>query len=121
MGFRGWHGVTDHLHILLAVSYEPIEGTLACRFSTGEPVIFSNVPEEKYQILLRHKFAGSYFRKHIRAKYAVLGSPPPDYQPTEPLPAKKIRMEEIPTGNPEPQMSLFLLLEQKTKKRMRRT
>jgi hypothetical protein len=69
MGYAGWHGVTDHLGILMAVSYEPIEGSLACRFITGEPVIHVGVPENQYQILLKSPYAGSYYRKYIREKY----------------------------------------------------
>lgn len=72
MGYRGWHGVTDPKHILLAVCYEPIDGTLACRFNTGDPVMHINVPEVKYQILLKSPFAGSYYRKHIKPKYPYL-------------------------------------------------
>lgn len=72
MGYRGWHGVTDPKHILLAVCYEPIDGTLACRFNTGDPVMHINVPEVKYEILLKSPFAGSYYRKHIKPKYPYL-------------------------------------------------
>lgn len=81
--YGGWHGVSDHLHILLAVSYEPIEGTLACRFSTGEPLLYANVPENMFQILIRSKFAGAYFRKHIGRKFVCLNPPPPKAELTE--------------------------------------
>ncbi len=73
--YRGWHGVTDNKHILIAVSYEPVEGTLACRFVAGEPVIHLNVPENLYQILLRSSYAGSYYRKQIANKFPLLNPP----------------------------------------------
>ena len=73
MGYAGWHGISDHLHMLLAVSYEPVEGSLACRFNTTEePVVYLKVEEHRYNCLLRSKFAGSYFRKHIRGKYECI-------------------------------------------------
>ena len=73
MGYAGWHGISDHLHILLAVSYEPVDGSLACRFNTTEePVVYLKVEEHRYNCLLRSKFAGSYFRKHIRGKYECI-------------------------------------------------
>jgi len=102
MGYRGWHGVTDHLHILIAISYEPIDGTLGCKFCTGEPVIFVNVPETVYQSLLRNKYAGSYFRRHIKPKYAVMGEPLKPYVPKEKHSPKKIKAPE-----PEPGWLLF--------------
>lgn len=89
MTYRGWHGVTDAKHILIAVSYEPTEGTLACKMCSGEPVIHLNVPEAVYQSLLRNKFAGSYYRKHVRPKYPVLGGSLPAYQPKEKMTPKK--------------------------------
>ena len=91
--YRGWHGVQDHLHILLAVSYEPISGTLACRFCTGEPVIHVGVPENIYQILLRNPYAGSYYRKHVKGKY-----PCPYEDKTKPY-----RTKEKPNPKPRPE------------------
>jgi hypothetical protein len=70
-GYRGWHGVTDPSGSLICVSYEPIEGSLACKF-TGGIYIFEGVPENKYQCLIRSKFAGSYFRKQIKDKYPCI-------------------------------------------------
>ena len=73
MGYAGWHGISDHLHMLLAVSYEPVDGSLACRFNTTpQPVVYLKVEEHRYNCLLRSKFAGSYFRNHIRGKYECI-------------------------------------------------
>jgi hypothetical protein len=66
--YSGWRGVTDPSHSLICVSYEPIQGSLACRFKTGV-YVFEGVPENKYQILLKSPFAGSYFHKQIKDKY----------------------------------------------------
>ena len=105
LGFRGWHGVQDHLHILIAVSYEPIDGTLACKMCSGDPICHLNVPEVEYRKLLRSKFAGSYYRKHIRGKYSVMGTPPPAYD--APVPAEKhLPKAAIPKAT-QPQMNLF--------------
>jgi hypothetical protein len=89
VGYRGWHGVTDKSNNLLAISYEPISGVLACRFkSRVEPYLYDGVPENIYQIRLRSPYAGSYFRKHVRDKYKLIGEDLPEpYQPTE-LPNK---------------------------------
>ena len=90
MGYAGWKGVTDHLHILIAVSYEPVEGTLACRMNTGEPIIHVGVPERMYQILLHSPFAGSYYRKNIRTRYPCpYADNPPPYKPKENGPSVK--------------------------------
>ena len=89
MGYAGWKGVTDHLHILVAVSYEPVEGHLSCRFNSGEPLIHSGVPERLYQILLHSPFAGSYYRKHIRGNYPCpFATNPPPYKPTQSIEKK---------------------------------
>ena len=99
--FRGWHGVTDKSNSLLAVSYEPIEGSLGCRFKSREkPYIFANVPEQIYQILLKSPYAGSYFRKYVKDKYTLIGEEVPEsYQPTEAPTPKDIPVIEVP--NPE--------------------
>ena len=117
--YSGWRGVTDKSNNLLAISYEPIEGTLACRFkSRQEPYLYANVPESIYQILLRSPYAGSYFHKHVKGKYALVGENlPPPFKVTPP--DKKLPpMREKPTGTPEPQMSLFVGAKG-TKKRMK--
>jgi hypothetical protein len=88
--YSGWRGVTDHLHILLAVSFEPVEGSLACRFNTGEPLIHVGVPEAKYQTLIHSPFAGSYYRKFIRSKYPCpYNDVAPKYKPEGDGPARK--------------------------------
>jgi KTSC domain len=102
MGFRGWHGVTDPQHVLIAVSYEPVEGTLACKMVSGEPVIHSGVPEAQYQILLKSPFAGSHYRRFIRPKYPVLNPKPAKFK-AGPLPEKKLPKVEYPS----PQRDLF--------------
>ncbi len=108
--YDGWHGVTDHLFILMAVSFEPVDGLLCCKFRTGEPVVFAGVPEAVYQSLLRNKFAGSYFRKHIRGKYPCpFESELSPYQPKEKLPEKKLIRPEIPKAT-KPQMDLWVSL-----------
>jgi hypothetical protein len=90
MSYRGWHGVQDHLHILVAVSYEPVDASLACKFNTGEPLIHVGVPERKYQILLTSPYAGTYYRTHIRSKYPCpFAQNPPPYKPSEDGPARK--------------------------------
>jgi hypothetical protein len=102
--YSGWRGVTDHLHILVAVSYEPIEGHLCCRFKTGDPVIFSGVPEAKYQTLIHSPFAGSYFRKYIRGAYPCpFESELSPYQPKEKVTPKNLK----PVEYPNPQRDLF--------------
>ena len=108
MGFRGWHGVTDKSNNLLAVSYEPIEGTLACRFkSRQEPYLYQNVPENVYQILLRSPYAGSYFRKYVKDKYALLGEKlPPPFQGQVP-PKILPKVVEVPQPETGMQMSLW--------------
>ena len=90
MGYAGWHGIQDHLHQLIAVSYEPIEGHLCCRFhSTDEVYIYVGVPEAKYQTLLKSPYAGSYFRKFIKGVHRCLNEVPPEYKPTGDGPQKK--------------------------------
>ncbi len=105
MGYAGWHGVTDKSGCLLCISYEPIEGTLACRFkSRPDPYIYLNVPENIYQVLLRSPFAGSYFRKNVRDKYPMMGEDVPSpYQPKEKPSAKNLK----PVQYPNPQRDLF--------------
>jgi len=106
--YSGWRGVTDHLHILIAVSYEPIEGWLSCRMNTGEPIIFAGIPERKYQILIHSPYAGSYFRKHIRGSYPCpFESELSPYQPKEQPSPKNLTRPEIPKAT-VPQMNLFL-------------
>jgi hypothetical protein len=101
MGYAGWHGVTDKSNQLLAICYEPIEGTLGCRFkSRQEPYLFTNVPENVYQVMLRTPYAGSYFRKHVKGKYPMIGENlPAPYQPTEKPTPKDIPVIVVP--NPE--------------------
>jgi hypothetical protein len=90
MLYQGWHGVTDHLHILIAISYEPVGQSLACKFNTGEPLIHVGVPERQYQILLSSPYAGSYYRKHIRSRYPCPDAfCPPPYKPEGDGPARK--------------------------------
>lgn len=72
MGYAGWHGVCDPSGVLVAISYEPIEGTLCCRLRSGEIYLYLNVPEDKYQILLRAKFAGAYWRRKIKDYYECI-------------------------------------------------
>ena len=88
---NGWHGVQDHLHMLLAVSYE--QGMLACQFYTGEPIIHVGVPENIYRILLRTPYAGSYYRKYVKGKY------PCPYETK----AKPYRPREKPNPKPRPE------------------
>ena len=82
--YSGWRGVTDHKHSLIAVSYDPMDGYLGCRFhSTDTPYIYAGVPEAKYQTLIHSPYAGSYFRKHIMGAYRCLNEIPPPYQGDE--------------------------------------
>jgi KTSC domain-containing protein len=111
MGYRGWHGVQDHIHSLIAISYEPIDGTLACQFKSGEPYLYTNVPENIYQILLRSPFAGAYFRKHVKDRYPCLNQRPAEFKESE-VPAEKLaRMaEQRLQAMPEATMDLFGLV-----------
>lgn len=78
--YSGWRGVQDHKHSLLAISYEPIEGTLACRFASSDVAyMYAGVPERIYEILLHSPFAGSYLRKHVMRSYRCLNEQPPPY------------------------------------------
>jgi hypothetical protein len=104
--FSGWRGVTDPSGSLVCVSYEPIEGTLACRFkSLAEAYIYEGVPEAKYQVLISSPYAGTYFRKQIKDKYPCVRPdgiriPAKMYYPD--APKKKLealsrkRLEEVP-------------------------
>jgi hypothetical protein len=72
-----------------------MEGTLACRFkSTADAYIYLEVPEAKYQSLIRSKFAGSYFRKQIKDKYTCIapnGIPLPAKMDDSPIKAKQAK------------------------------
>ena len=76
---RGWRGVTDPKHVLIAVSFEPVEGSLACRMCNGEDRIHLAVPERLYRILLRSPYAGAYYRKYIARQFLLLN--PPEAKP----------------------------------------
>lgn len=106
MGYSGWHGVTDHLHILIAVSYEPVSGDLACRFNSGADWIYYEVPEQKYQILIRSPYAGSYFRKHIKEKFRCecLSPAPKSMVPLSDAPEKKLAAMAAKRLSETPQM-----------------
>jgi len=116
---RGWHGVTDRNHVLLACSYEPVEGTLALRFNTGILMYFG-VPENVYELLIKTPFALKEYNRRVRNLYRGVdanGTPMP-FNPDGPLPKKKQHpVQEIPNGTAEPQMSLFALLDLKKKGR----
>jgi hypothetical protein len=119
MGYRGWHGVTDRNHVLLACSYEPVEGTLALRFNTGILMYFG-VPENIYELLIKTPFALKEYNSRVRGLFPgvdVNGTPMP-CNPDGPLPKKKLkRVQEVPDGDAKPQMSLFALLDLKKKRR----
>jgi len=106
--YRGWRGVTDPSHVLLAVQYEPVSGTLACRFaSTEEPYAYLEVPENIYDILCRTPYAMAYLRKHVVGRYTCLNEKPPAFKPKEKPSPKKIAKTE---PRPSATMSLFLNL-----------
>ncbi len=110
--YGGWHGITDHLHILVAVSYAPLEGgMLSCRMCSGPPVTHIGVPEEKFHILLRSKFAGSYYRKHIRNQFPIIGQEIPEpYQGDETAAENKLERLAIKAADrpkSKPQLNLF--------------
>lgn len=100
MGYSGWHAICDEKHMLLSVSYEPVEGSLFCRMWSGDTWRFCAVPENKYLILLRSKFAGSYFRKFIMRSYRCedMNGIPMAFKASKP-PEKKLQKVDYP--NPE--------------------
>ena len=66
--------------------------------------MYGPIPENIYQILLRSPYAGSYFRKHVKDKYPMIGAEDLEpYQPTEPIPEKNLPVIEVPN----PEMNLF--------------
>ena len=104
IGYSGWHSVCDHKHLLIAVCYEPVDGTLSCRFNSGTVVLHFGVPENLYQILLRSKFGGAYYRKHIMRKYRCENADGtvPKFQSASRAPQEKLaalakkRLESVP-------------------------
>lgn len=119
--FGGWHGVTDPNHFLLAVSYDPETETLGCRFNTATYLHFG-VPAKVFHILTKTPFALAYYRKRVKNVYAGTnedGIPLP-YKPKEAIPDKHLpRPVEVPSGEREPQMGLFALLDIKKKRKKR--
>ena len=102
--YGGWHPVCDHRHSLIAVSYEPVEGTLCCKFhSTEQPYLYAGVPENIFHILLRSKYAGAYLRKHVIGRYRCLNEKPKPYEPKEKI-VKRLPEREVSMS---PQMDLF--------------
>lgn len=83
MGYAGWHAVTDPSGMLLAVSFEPTEGTLVCRFSGGQIVIHLAVTERIYSILIRSPYAGTYYRKYVQSHFQIAEVVPADHQPSD--------------------------------------
>ena len=120
---RGWRGVTDNLHILLAVTYVPEGGILACHFNQGEDLVHVDVPEKCYQAIIHSPFGGSYYRKYVRNKYPCpFAECAPPYQPKEkPSKKKLLPIKEVPDGETPAQASLFLLLDLKASRRMKIT
>ena len=120
---RGWRGVTDKLNILIAVSYEPTEGHLCCRFNHGEDLIHVGVPEKCYRAIVNSLFGGSYYRKFVRNQYPCpYAEHPPPYKPKEKPNAKNLPpVKERPDGETPAQASLFLLLEKKAVRRGKRS
>jgi len=106
---RGWRGVTDPLHILIAVCFEPISGSLVCHFNSGPDLIHVGVPEAAYRAITSSPYGGAYYRKQVRNKYPCpYADNPPPYKPESSPPDKHLRVQEIPDGTPDAQMSLFL-------------
>ena len=66
---RGWRGVTDNIHVLLAVTYVPEGGILACHFCTGPVRVHTGVPEKCYRAIVSSPYGGSYYRKYVQDKY----------------------------------------------------
>jgi hypothetical protein len=95
---------------MLAVCYEPVEGSLACRFRSGI-YVFQGVPENQYQILIKSPFAGSYFRKTIKDKYPCInpqGNPIPAKLDDSAVKAKQKRQaKKRLAAVPSPQWDLF--------------
>ena len=121
---RGWRGVTDNLHILLAVTYVPEGGILACHFNQGVDLVHTDVPEKCYQAIIHSPYGGSYYRKNVRNKYPCpFAECPPPYKPEPVLTKKKIApvKEKLDGPAQPPQMSLFLLLDKKAGRRGKRT
>jgi hypothetical protein len=120
---RGWRGVTDNLHILLAVTYVPEGGILACHFNQGVDLVHVDVPEKCYQAIIHSPFGGSYYRKYVRSVYQCpFAEHPQQYRPTEKPSGKKIAPVKEKLDGPTPaQGSLFLLLEKKAAKRGKRS
>ncbi len=117
---RGWRGVTDNLHILLAVTYVPEGGILACHFNQGVDLVHVDVPEKCYQAIIHSPYGGSYYRKNVRNKYLCpFAEHPPQYRPTEKPSGKKIApvKEKLDGPAQPPQMNLFMLLDVKSGKR----
>ncbi len=89
MNKGGWHGVCDNKHMLLAVSYG--NEILSVRFNTGTSGFHVGVPKRIYEILLRSKFAGSYYRKYVRDVYPYTSLETPAVpMPFNPDPAGKM-------------------------------
>lgn len=107
---RGWRGVTDPSYSLLAVCFEPVEGTLACRFRSGV-YVFLGVPEAQYQILIKSPFAGAHFRKTIKDKYPCInpqGNPIPAKLDNSAVKEKqKKQAKKRLAAVPIPQLDLF--------------
>jgi len=97
-------------------------GYLAVRYDKAR-YIYEGVPQHSADSLKSTRMASSYLRQHIRDKctfvevkaYENLES----YQADEgAIPEKKFaRVQEIPDGTAEPQMSLFALMDLKKKRR----
>jgi KTSC domain len=84
-----WYGVCDNKHMLLTVCYG--NGILCVRFNTGTSGFHMGVPERIYEILLRSKFAGSYYRKYVRDVYPYTSLEAPAVpMPFNPDPAGKL-------------------------------
>ena len=66
--------------MLLAVSFDPTDGTLVCRFAGGQMVIHLAVTERIYSILIRSPFAGTYYRKYVQSRFQIAEVIPAEHQ-----------------------------------------
>lgn len=118
--YSGWHGVTDPKHVLMAVMYCPVTedaGFLSALFRTQDVSCHEGVPLKKYENILRVPYALHYYATQIKKKYPRVGAAPPP-PGMENLPQReKHAVQEVPDGTEEPQMSLFMLMDIKKKRR----
>ena len=119
----------------------PVRGIRFCEMDDGVGYLavktdatrrlYEGVPKHVYEVLLKHRAASSYLRRYVWNVYLpdmltkkypcveeICYEPKTPYIPKEKPPRKNLKpVKEVPDQPPAPQMSLFLLLDLKTKRR----